>query len=109
MFSIATPERAVHGQVGHYPIGRSGGIGAAYTIDQAELRDVGACRRPISRWFGRRALARALARLREAVDGFEKLLRLLSCGVFVAGGERAGDAVLDVLVEDPEGEAFEGG
>jgi hypothetical protein len=41
------------------------------------------------------------------VDGLEQLLRFRLRFGRVAGGERAGDAVLDVLVEDLETETLE--
>ena len=43
------------------------------------------------------------------MDGLEELLALLPRGLGIAGGERAGDTVLHVVVEDPEGEALERG
>src|SRR5581483_12366537 len=52
---------------------------------------------------------RALPHLGEAVHRVEQLLGLrLSLGL-ITGSKRAGDAVLDVVVEDPEAEAFERG
>src|SRR5207244_7897314 len=45
----------------------------------------------------------------EALDSLEELLGLRVRVGLVAGGEGAGHAVADVLVEDPEGERFEGG
>ena len=58
--------------------------------------------------FGVRLAAEdALAHAREAVHGLEELLALRLRFRRIAGGERAGDAVVHVVVEDPEGEALE--
>src|SRR5207237_10767863 len=52
---------------------------------------------------------RTSASLREAANGREELLRLLARSPLVTGGERLRHAVLDVVVEDRDGEALERG
>ena len=67
-------------------------------------------RRPGSlRGRDRAPVRHGLARLREAVHRREQLLRALGRQLVVPGRDRPGDAVVDVVVEELEGEALEGG
>jgi hypothetical protein len=50
-----------------------------------------------------------LARAREALDGGEQVLALLGRHVGVSGGECVGDAVADVVFEQLDRDAFQGG
>src|SRR5439155_6335592 len=52
---------------------------------------------------------RTSACLGKATDRCQQLRRLLRCGSPVSGGERTGNAVLHVVVEDRQREALEGG